>query len=443
MQRSLSHYLNLAKRWAWLMIGGIVICAGATFIATLFIPPTYQASATIIINIKSSSSPFENINTSELVVPTYAQLLTSPEVLNPVLAQHPGMTLKQLTSMMLVKPQSNTELIEVDVLSGNPQFARELANEITQSFEQFINTQFSNSVQILPAELPKDPASPKPLLDTMIGAVVGLGLAVALVVIFEWSEDRLVSIDEIHALLKLEVLTVFPMLNRNQRTKKAHEIPIVQESYRILTARLNLIQEANPFKLLMITSAVASEGKSTVSANLATFLAKSGKKVLLVEADLRLPTLNKHFQLQKRLGFSSALMEPWTQIEAKLTGQATHIPGLDIVAAEVPLRNSSDLLQAPQVKQIFEYFQHAPYDYVVFDTPPLLPVADAQLLAAYIHTAVLVVDSSKSSRKILARAKDLLNKGAGDVEGVTGASTRGKLMVGEASISGCCSASLK
>jgi len=174
MQRSLSHYLNLAKRWAWLMIGGIVICAGATFIATLFIPPTYQASATIIINIKSSSSPFENINTSELVVPTYAQLLTSPEVLNPVLVQHPGMTLKQLTSMMLVKPQSNTELIEVDVLSGNPQFARELANEITQSFEQFINTQFSNSVQILPAELPKDPASPKPLQDTLIGAVVGL-----------------------------------------------------------------------------------------------------------------------------------------------------------------------------------------------------------------------------------------------------------------------------
>jgi len=142
------------------------------------------------------------------------------------------------------------------------------------------------------------------------------------------------------------------------------------------------------------------------------------KKVLLVEADLRLPTLNKHFQLQKRLGFSSALMEPWTKIEAKLTGQATHIPGLDIVAAEVPLRNSSDLLQAPQVKQIFEYFQHAPYDYVVFDTPPLLPVADAQLLAAYIHTAVLVVDSSKSSRRILARAKDLLNKTSTRVLGV-------------------------
>src|SRR5260370_7850230 len=159
------------------------------------------------------------------------------------------------------------------------------------------------------------------------------------------------------------------MLNRKQRTKKAHEIPIVQESYRILTARLNLIQESNPFKLLMVTSAVASEGKSTVSANLATFLAKSGKKVLLVEADLRLPTLNKHFQLQKRLGFSSALMEPWTQIKAKLTGQATHIPGLHIVAAEVPLRNSSDLLKAPQVHHIFNNLPHPPYPSTHFHTP--------------------------------------------------------------------------
>jgi capsular polysaccharide biosynthesis protein len=111
MQRSLSHYLLLAKRWAWLVIGGIVICAGATFIATLFISPTYQAGATIIINVKSSSSPFENINTSELVVPTYAQLLTSPQVLNPVLAQHPGMTIKQLTSMMVVKPHKRQSTI--------------------------------------------------------------------------------------------------------------------------------------------------------------------------------------------------------------------------------------------------------------------------------------------------------------------------------------------
>jgi tyrosine-protein kinase len=410
MQQSLGRYITLARRWAWLILSGIVICGVTTFIVTLFIPPTYQASSTIIINLKSSSSPYENLNASELAVPTYAQLLTSPQVLNPVIARHPGMTLQQLIAMISVKPQSNTELIELDVSNRNPQFATQLTNEITQSFLQFTKSQFSDSIQILPAIEPTQPASPKPLLDTAIGALVGLGLAVTLVVIFEWAEDRLVSVDEIHSHLKMDILAVMPQLSRAQRAKKASELPILQESYRILSARINLIQNANPFKLLMVTSSVASEGKSTTAANLATFLAKSGKKVLLVEADLRLPTQSTHFQLEKRLGFSSALMEPWSQLEAKLQGQTTAIHGLHVLAAEVPLRNSSDLLQAPQVKHIFEYFQRVPYDYVIFDTPPLLPVADTQLLASYIQTAVLVVDAARSSRKGLTRAKEILQK---------------------------------
>ncbi len=410
MQHSPGRYIALGRHWAWLILSGILICASVTFIATLFIAPTYVASSTVIINLKSSSSPYENLNASELAVPTYAQLLTSPQVLNPVVAQHPGMTLQQLIAMMAVKPQSNTELIELDVSNGNPQVATELTNQITQSFLQFTSTQFSDNVQVLPAVEPTQPSSPKPLLDTAIGALVGLGLSVALVIVFEWAEDRVVSIDEIHNSLKLDILAVLPQLSRSQKTKKTSEIPALQESYRILSARINLMQHAHPFKLLMVTSSVASEGKSTTTANLATFLAKSGKKVLLVEADLRLPTQSQHFQLEKRLGFASALMEPWSQLEMKLQGQATAIPGLQVLAAEVPLRNSSDLLQAPQVKFIFDYFQRVSYDYVIFDTPPLLPVADTQLLASYIQTAVLVVDASKASRKGLARAKEILQK---------------------------------
>ncbi len=420
MQKSLSHYFIVAKRWAWLLLLGVGLCGGITYIVTLFIPPTYQASSTIIINLKSSSSAFENLNASELVVPTYAQLLTSPEVLNPVLAKHPGMTIKELTGMMAVKPQSNTELIELDVSNGNPQFATELTNEITDSFEQFVNTQFSssNSVQILPAQVPTAPSSPKPLLDTAIGSLVGLGLATGLVIVFEWAEDRVVNIDEVHTLLKMDILSVLPMLSRKQQSKKTHELPVVQENYRILAAKLNLAQAASPFKLMMVTSSIASEGKSTISANIGMSLAKAGKRVLLVEADLRLPALNKHFQFEKRLGLSSALMEPWSQIEAKLQGQHTHVPGLDIIGAEMPLRNSSDLLQAPQVRRIFDYFQNAPYDFVLFDTPPLLPVADTQLLASYIQTAVLVVDITKSSRKGLVHAKEILKKTHTNVLGV-------------------------
>src|ERR1700674_2829933 len=257
MQQKLGHYALLAKRWAWLVVLGIVICGGATYIATLFMVPTYQATTTIIVNLKSSSSPFDSVNASVLAVPTYAQLLTSQQVLEPVIVQHQGLTLKQLVSMITVKSQSNTELIELDVTNTDPQLATDLTNQISQSFAQFSNDKFSVNVQVLPAVFPNDPASPKPLLDSSIGALVGMGLAIALIIVFEWSEDRLVNIDEVHKLLKMEVLTAFPLLNRKQRQKQTHEIATVQESYRMLCARLNLLQQTNPFKLLMVTSAVA------------------------------------------------------------------------------------------------------------------------------------------------------------------------------------------
>src|SRR5437763_9213949 len=115
MQNPLSHYKLLVRRWTWLVVLGIVFCSGTTFVVSKLIHPVYQASASIVINIKTSTSAYDNFTVSELAVPTYAQLLTNPAILSPVVAEHPGMTLTELNAMMAVKPQSNTLLIELDV----------------------------------------------------------------------------------------------------------------------------------------------------------------------------------------------------------------------------------------------------------------------------------------------------------------------------------------
>src|SRR5437763_9838166 len=97
-----------------MVILGIVLCGSASYVITKHTHPVYQASATLIINVGTSTSPYENFTTSVQAVPTYAQLLTSPAVLNPVIERHPGLTLEQLMAMIIVKPQSNTQLIELD-----------------------------------------------------------------------------------------------------------------------------------------------------------------------------------------------------------------------------------------------------------------------------------------------------------------------------------------
>lgn len=415
MQSPLSYYAMLARRWAWLIVLGIVICGSATYIVSKRVAPVYRASSMLIINIESSSSAFDNLSASQLAATTYAQLLTSPQMLRPVLAGHPGLTIEQLTSMVNAKAQPNTSLIEIDVDDSKPALATQLANEIAENFSFYANNQLyhassqpAGSVRIIPASIPSVPLKPKPLTYAGIGALVGLGLAVGLVIIFEWADDRLKRPEDVQAVLGLETLAVIPKTSRPQQKRKAEDTPVLAEKYRTLCAHVELAQANKPFKLLMVTSAMAGEGRSSTAANLATFLAKMGKRVLLVDADLRHPTLEQRFPLENRKRASSHLFGAWEQLDGKQDGQETDIPTLRVLTVGVLSNRPTELLQSPLTNRLFAYFSGAPYDYIIFDSSPLLPVADAHILASYVQAAVLVVDASKTSRKALLRAKRAL-----------------------------------
>ncbi len=420
MQSSLSRYIVIAKRWAWLVILGVVICGGTTFIVSKLLHPVYKATADIIVSAGAGSSPYESATASLTVLPTYSNLLTNVQVLTPIAHKY-GLTVTQLTAMMKVTPQSNTQIITLDVSANDPNLAANIANDIGQRFAQFANTQLGSSVQIqvLPAAPPTLPDRPKPAQDTMFGALAGLGLSIALIVLFEWIDDRLTGPEDVRSLLSLDPLTIIPELSAKQRTRNAEETPALAEGCRILCANLNMAQATHAFKMVMVTSALAGEGKSTIAANIASFLAMSGKRVLLVDADLRHPVLDQHFQLDNRKGLSSAFLEMWSQVQMDLDGKPTEIPSLRVLTTGVLPSNPPELLQSHLAHQLFNHFRNAQqYDYIIFDTPPLLPVADSQILAAYIQTTILVVDASKTSRKALRQARQILSRTSTRVLGV-------------------------
>ncbi|MBV9691380.1 MAG: polysaccharide biosynthesis tyrosine autokinase [Ktedonobacteraceae bacterium] len=410
MHSSLSRYILLAKRWAWMLLVGIVICGSITYVITKFMHPVYQASTLLVLAVTTSPSTYDNTSAVLEVLPTYAQLLNTPQVLEPVAKEH-GLAVKQLQPMIAVKPQSNTQNIELDVENTNPRLAAQLANEIGQSFAQFSSTQLGVvQVHILDAPIPTDPVQPKPSLDAMIGAGVGLGLALALIILFEWTDDHLVGPEEIQERFTLDIMAIVPALSR-RHLKSTGETPALAEASRILSANVNVAQAIHPFKLVMVTSALAREGKSTVAANLASFLAMSGRRVLLVDANLRYPVLDQHFQLNNQHGLADALLEVWARIEVELEGQATEIPSLRVLTAGALLSNPSELLQSQLAKRLFEQFRNSKqFDYVIFDTSPLLPIADTQIIASYVDATILVVDASKTPRKIISRAKEVLSK---------------------------------
>src|SRR5450755_1067895 len=203
MQNPLSYYAMLARRWLWLILLGVALCGGGTFIASKLSRPVYQAAAFLSVDFQSSTSPYENTTASLTIVPTYTKYITNPAILSPIVALHPGMTLPQLTGMIVVNQVPNTTLIELDVDNSNPQLAAQLANEVGQQFAEYANTQLPAVIHIVPAVEPTTPIRPKPSTYGLIGALVGLGLAIALIVIFEWIDDRLSRPDEVQELLGL------------------------------------------------------------------------------------------------------------------------------------------------------------------------------------------------------------------------------------------------
>ncbi len=433
MQSPVSRYSVLVKRWFWIVLIGMGICCGATYLVSKVIPPVYQASALLIVNLDATNS--SNMTSSLAAVPTYAQLVTNPTVLEPVAALHPGMTLLQLTTKLTVKPQSSTQLIEVDVQDENAQLATDLANEVSQSFIRYANAQLPGTVQILPAQKPTDPLKPKPLLNTEIAALVSLALSISLIILFEWIDDYPTSAEEIHRLLEMRLLAVLPLSSARQEGKRrflrrkrqsgppvpdlyALDGPLLTEKYHMLCAGLTAALSGDSGKLVLVTSALAGEGKSTVAAHLASFLAQTGKQVLLVDANLHRPVQSERFQVKGAKGLSQILARAASVNSADVSGLPTAVPHLSLLPAGYTPARPAELLQSALARTFFENLQRAPFDYVILDAPPVLPVADAQIIAASVQVVLLVVNAHKTSRRALIRAREELQKTRATVLGV-------------------------
>ena len=175
----------------------------------------------------------------------------------------------------------------------------------------------------------------------------------------------------------------------------------ISESYRMLRTNLRFVSVDKDFKVLVVTSPEPSEGKSTTAANLSVVLAESGKKVVLIDADLRRPTIHKIFDLSAGLGLTTALLENKSAAMKHLF--STPINGLQIMPSGPLPPNPSELVGSQRMQDLVEeLLQHV--DFVIVDSPPVLSVADSSLLAGAASGVLLVVRSGKSRLESTKRA---------------------------------------
>jgi capsular exopolysaccharide synthesis family protein len=282
------------------------------------------------------------------------------------------------------------------------------------------------------AEQPDKPVEPRKLLNLSLGLGGGLLGGLILGLIADSMDDTIQNSDGLEEVVALPELGSIPFLSvSNSSSRRAlngfgKRLPILgfrpislmepecqgAEAYRALCSVLLLSSMDNPPKVLVVTSAMAGEGKSTISSNLATVLARRGRRVLLVDADLRCSSLSS--QTEQIPGLSTMLTNP----EAPTAGYlpSAELPNLRVIPAGARLAGTTEILASSRMQELLEIWG-ADYDHIIIDTPPVLPFSDGLLLASIADAVILVTRSGISRNRALVRARDMLSRSGANILG--------------------------
>jgi capsular exopolysaccharide synthesis family protein len=276
-----------------------------------------------------------------------------------------------------------------------------------------LNLPKNSMVQLTdPAEPGKTPVKPNKTVNIALGLVFGLIMGVGLAFFIEYLDTSVKTIDDVERTFQAPVLGVIPqniglLLEEGSESKHA-------EAYRVLRTNLLFSRKDEKLNTIVVVSAGAGEGKSTTTINLATVFAQAGNRVLVVDSDLRRPTLHKLFKVSNNLGLTNYLLK---QNELPELVQTTPVPNLDFMASGRLPNSSMGILGSAQMKEMIADLKQR-YDFVLFDSPPILGVSDASILASEVDLVMQVIQYRRYPQPMTIRAKQMIEKVGGNFVGI-------------------------
>ncbi len=279
----------------------------------------------------------------------------------------------------------------------------------------------TNYISIVePASLPISPISPNVRETVMLAAAIGLALAVGGAVLIEFIDDTVKSPEEASRMTGLPVLGTISRIEGEGYADKLivdlHPLSTVAEAYRVLRTNVRFSFVDREMEMLLVTSPGPTEGKSVTVANLATVMAQSGLRVVVVDTDLRRPVQHKIFGVSNAEGLSNAVLDPEQGAERYL--QSTEVEGLWVLPSGPLPPNPAELLGSERMAEVVAELRTFA-DLLLFDSPPALVVTDAAVLAGRLESGVLLVtDVARTRRGMAKRAVEELERVHADMLGV-------------------------
>ncbi|HEU5070052.1 MAG TPA: polysaccharide biosynthesis tyrosine autokinase [Verrucomicrobiae bacterium] len=256
------------------------------------------------------------------------------------------------------------------------------------------------------------PDRPNKPLNIALGVVVGLVVGIGLAFFIEYLDTSVKTIDDVERALQAPVLGVIPQ-NVGLLIKEGAESPHA-EAYRVLRTNILFSRKDEKRNCMCVVSAGAGEGKSTTVFNLATIFAQSGHRVIIVDSDLRRPTLHKMVGVSNSIGLTNYLLKQNT-LEQVI--QTTSIPSFDFMASGKLPSSSLGILSSSQMKELIHELKQR-YDFVFFDSPPIMGVSDASILASEVDMTMQVIQYRRYPQPMNIRAKQMIEKVGGNLVGI-------------------------
>ncbi|OBB57169.1 protein tyrosine kinase [Mycobacterium sp. 852013-51886_SCH5428379] len=418
----------LRARWITVCVTIVVAVLGGVAL-TLLTTPLYQASTRLFVSTGSGSSlsdVYQGNRFSQERVISYAELLMgetlAQRTIDKLDLDEDSTTLRENVKAT-VKP--DTVLINVEVLDESPIRARDIANALSDEFVTMVREletpedgtpPESRVVVEQRASIPDTPVVPKTARNIAVALGLGVILGMGLAILRDRLDNTVKDRKTLESITGAGVIGNIP-LDKERRKHAAISFEVdnspIAEAFRKVRTNLQFVAVDNPPRVIVVTSSVPSEGKSTTAINIALALAESDNKVVIVDGDMRRPTLHKHLGAVGPVGFSTVLSGGATLSEAL---QQTRFPGLKVLTSGAIPPNPSELLGSQSARKLLNELR-GEFDYVVVDSTPLLAVTDAAILAAGADGVLVMACYGRTKRDQISHAVQSLESVAAPILG--------------------------